>query len=98
MTNNQSTRDYLIDILTPISESSDIWLALLYIVSNNDLSPELLDSLRTIVNTSILNAIKESEKDVLVWLKNKLDAIKLAEAQQKADEPDPDLQLRSTRP
>lgn len=98
MASPQSTRDYLISILTPLSEHSDIGLALLHIVTHNDLSPELLDSLRTIVNNSISSAIQESEKDLLAWLKNKLDAIKLAEMQEKANEPDPDLELRSARP
>lgn len=95
---NQSTRDYLISILTPLSEVSDIGKALLYIITHNDLSPELLESLRTIVNNSIRTAIKESDRNLLTKLKDKLDAIRLAEAQEKASEPDPDLVLRSNRP
>lgn len=98
MTTPQSTHDYLIEILTPIAESSDIAQALLYIVTHNQLSDELLQSLRTIVNDSIRNAIQESQKDLLVWLKSKLDAIKLAETQAKAQEWDPDLTLRQSRP
>lgn len=66
MTTPQSTHDYLIEILTPLAESSDIAQALLHIITHNQLSDELLQSLKTIVNESVHHAIKESEKDLLV--------------------------------
>lgn len=91
-------RDYLISILTPLSEVSDMGKALLYIVTHNDLSKEFLESLKTIVNNSIHNAVQESERDVLLSLKSKLDAIRLAESKEKNQEADPDLVLKTTRP